>query len=415
MITKGNVKTKVVNLKNGKYELRVETQPDEDGIRHQRVKKVKAASKSAAERKLREFMAEVLKEEPVTQKVRDNKTMPVSTLLDLFIADMGLSGRSAKTMENYKNRRKRIDEAFRNRTVSELTVQRIDTFSHALTEATNRHDECASNKHIKEKADVRKLSRDTAYRIQALLIQAIKWGDKKGYLTDNITHRVTKLPKEPYRQIKIPDIDSIIKFMDFMNNDSTVTMNTKVFFNLVVWCGLRTEEVLALTWEDVDFQTRRIRITKAVVRVGGSERILKEPKSRSSIRDVILPEKVIVMLKTWKYFCTESFPGWREARPYLEKTKDYVIVNPTDGTLPHLGTFNQWLRRYLERHDFEHVTPHGLRHFFTTYLLVKGADVKTVSKLMGHSKTATTLNIYAALTKEGYDKVEAILNDKPSP
>ena len=287
MITKGNVKTKVVNLKNGKYELRVETQPDEDGIRHQRVKKVKAASKSAAERKLREFMAEVLKEEPVTQKVRDNKTMPVSTLLDLFIADMGLSGRSAKTMENYKNRRKRIDEAFRNRTVSELTVQRIDTFSHALTEATNRHDECASNKHIKEKADVRKLSRDTAYRIQALLIQAIKWGDKKGYLTDNITHRVTKLPKEPYRQIKIPDIDSIIKFMDFMNNDSTVTMNTKVFFNLVVWCGLRTEEVLALTWDDVNFKTRRIQITKAVVRVGGSSRVLKEPKSRSSIREVI--------------------------------------------------------------------------------------------------------------------------------
>ena len=132
-------------------------------------------------------------------------------------------------------------------------------------------------------------------------------------------------------------------------------------------------------------------------------------------RDVIFPEKVIVMLKTWKDFCTDSFPGWLEARPYLEQTKNYVVVNPTDGTLPHLGTFNQWLRRYLERHDFEHVTPHGLRHFFTTYLLVKGADVKTVSKLMGHSKTATTLNIYAALTNEGYDKVEAILNDKPSP
>ena len=109
------------------------------------------------------------------------------------------------------------------------------------------------------------------------------------------------------------------------------------------------------------------------------------------------------------------FRKWLETRPYLEKTRNYVIVSQTDGTLPHLGTFNQWLRRYLERHDFEHVTPHGLRHFFTTYLLVKGADVKTVSKLMGHSKTDTTLNIYAALTKEGYDKVEAILNSENKP
>ncbi len=70
--------------------------------------------------------------------------------------------------------------------------------------------------------------------------------------------------------------------------------------------------------------------------------------------------------------------------------------------------------KYRVRHDVEPVTPHGLRHFFTTYLLVKGADVKTVSKLIGHSKTDTTLNIYAALTKEGLDKVEAILNDTNS-
>ena len=410
MINRNKIRTKVVQLKPGKYELRIETQPDADGIKHQRVRKVKAASRSSAERKLREFIAEVLQEEPVTQKVKDNKNMTVSTLLDLFISDMELSGRAAKTMENYKNRRKRIDEAFKNRTISELTVQRIDSFSKALTEATNRHDEYALYKNMKGKTEVRKLSKDTAYRIQALLIQAIKWGDKKGYLMDNITHRLTKLPKSPYTQIEIPDIDSIINFMDYMNNDDTVMLNTKVFFNLAVWTGMRTEELLALTWDDVNFQTKRIRVTKAVVRVGGSTRVQKEPKSKSSVRDVIVPEKVIGLLNTWNEFCKASFPKWLENRPYLEKYRNYVIVNQTDGTLPNPGTFNQWLRRYLERHEFEHGTPHGLRHFFTTYLLVKGADVKTVSKLMGHSKTATTLNIYAALTKEGYDKVESILN-----
>ena len=48
---------------------------------------------------------------------------------------------------------------------------------------------------------------------------------------------------------------------------------------------------------------------------------------------------------------------------------------------------------------------------FTT-LLIKGVDVKTVSRLLGHSKTSTTLNIYAAITKEGYDKAESVLNGK---
>jgi integrase len=318
-------------------------------------------------------------------------------------------------MENYKNRRKRIDEAFRNRTINELTVQRIDAFSRALTEATNRHDESASNRNSKEKTEIRRLSRDTAYRIQALLIQVIKWGNKKGYLVDNVTSRVTKLPKESYRQIEIPDIDSILAFMDFLNNDETVALPTKVFFNLIVWCGLRTEELLGLTWDNVNLQTRRIHVAQAVVRVGGSTRVVKEPKSRSSVRDVIVPERVAELLKQWKVYCTETFPKWLEVRPYLEKSRKYVLVHHKDGTLPHPGTFYQWLRRYLERHEFDQVTPHGLRHFFTTYLLIKGADVKTVSKLMGHSKTATTQNIYAALTKEGYDKVEVILNSTDNP
>jgi len=67
---------------------------------------------------------------------------------------------------------------------------------------------------------------------------------------------------------------------------------------------------------------------------------------------------------------------------------------------------------YMRRHGFEHVTPHGLKYFYTTYLLIKGVDVKTVSRQMGHSKSSTTLNIYTAITKEGYDKAESVLNGK---
>ena len=50
--------------------------------------------------------------------------------------------------------------------------------------------------------------------------------------------------------------------------------------------------------------------------------------------------------------------------------------------------------------------------FYLRHLLIKGVDVKTVSRLLGHYKTSTTLNIYAAITKEGYDKAESVLNGK---
>lgn len=242
--------------------------------------------------------------------------MSISTLLDLFIADMEVSGKSAKTIENYKNRRVRIDEAFKERSISELTVQRIDAFSRMLAQATNRHDEEASFKNKSEGVVIRNLSKDSSYRIQALLLQAIKWGHKKGYLTDNFTSRITRLPKEPYKQIEIPDVDNIISFIDYINQDSLVKQHYKLFFNLTAWCGMRTEEILALTWHDVDFKTKRIMIKKAEVKVAGHGRILKAPKSKSSTRKIIIPEKVLAMLMEWKNYCKKSFPEWLKIRPY---------------------------------------------------------------------------------------------------
>ena len=412
MASKKLVRTKIRDLRNGYFDLRVFTKQDADGIVHSRNKRVKANNKAAAERMLRSFIVEVQNENPLTQKEKDSRKMSVSTLLDLYIEDMRLAGRAAKTIENYNNRRARIDEAFDNRTINELTVQRIDNFSKALTEATNRHDEDVSFHRGTDGSEIRKLSKNTTYRIQSLLIQAIKWGDKKGYLTDTVTNRITRLPKDSYSELKIPDIENVIQFVDHINQNELVQMHYKVFINLITWCGMRTEEILALKWDNVDLKHKRIRIEKAEVKISGKGRVSKEPKTRYSIRKVIVPDKVLTMLHEWKTFCDTAYPEWVKSRPDLEKVKAYVIVKQEDGSLPYPDTFNHWLKKYRVRHGFERITPHGLRHFYTTYLLIKGVDVKTVSKLLGHSKTSTTLNIYAAITKEGYDKAESVLNGK---
>ncbi|MBR2182327.1 MAG: site-specific integrase [Acidaminococcaceae bacterium] len=182
--------------------------------------------------------------------------------------------------------------------------------------------------------------------------------------------------------------------------------------NLITWCGLRTEEVLALWWEDIDFDNKRINVKRAEVKVAGKGRVAKETKTRSSMRKVIIPDKVLDILRKWKEYCEASFQTWTRQRPDLVKVQKYVLVKQEDGSLPYPDSFSHWLRKYRLKYNFERVTPHGLRHFYTTYLLVKGVDIKTVSRLLGHSKTATTLNIYASICREGFEKAESILNEE---
>ena len=398
------------NLGNGKYLLRVLTEPDAEGQRHTKSKTVEAKDWSDAERQLRKLINEVAKEVPATKKQRDSRKMSVSELLDRYIAAKELEGKSITTLDKYRNYRRRIDEAFKGRTITDLTVARIDKFSQNLSSATNRHDEDRANKGKTENCQIRDISQDYKYQIQSLLLRAIKWADKKGYLADNVTHRVTKLPKGEYEQIEIPDIEEIKKFIDYLTKDNTVEDIYKVFMNLVAWCGMRTEEILALRWGDVNFSKRILYINKSEVKSTGKGRVQKGPKTKKSKRKVPINKKMITMLTEWKNLCEQKRSCWHKEALSTARLQ-HVIVYPADGSLPHPDTCRKWVDRYVKANNFDHITPHGFRHFYTTYLLTKGVNLKQVAKLAGHQDETTTLKIYTAITDEGYDKAVAVLDE----
>ena len=118
---------------------------------------------------------------------------------------------------------------------------------------------------------------------------------------------------------------------------------------------------------------------------------------------------MITMLTEWKKLCDEKRSGWsRETLPSVKL--QHVILYPSDGSLPYPDTCRKWVNKYIERNGFEHVTPHGLRHFYATYLISNGVNIKEVARLAGHEDEAMTLKIYTAVTHEGYDKAIAVLN-----
>lgn len=148
--------------------------------------------------------------------------------------------------------------------------------------------------------------------------------------------------------------------------------------------GLRRGEICALQWDDLNFNTGELQVKQQVHRVKGNL-VVSEPKTKASNRSVILPAPVLTVLNDYK---NEINSAWMFPSPLNNDS-------PRDPT-----AIRKRLTTILERADCKHIRFHDLRHTFATVSLEHGMNIKTLSTIIGHVSTATTLNVYAHVTDE---------------
>ena len=148
--------------------------------------------------------------------------------------------------------------------------------------------------------------------------------------------------------------------------------------------GLRRGEICALQWGDLNFRTGELRVERQVHRIRG-ELVVSPPKTKASNRNVILPAPVINVFKKYK---TATTSRWIFPSPAKEDS-------PRDP-----ATVRKRLQTILERAGCKKIRFHDLRHTFSTVSLEHGMDVKTLSTIIGHVSSSTTLNVYAHVTDE---------------
>lgn len=177
----------------------------------------------------------------------------------------------------------------------------------------------------------------------------------------------------------------------------------KFFFYLAIFTGCRRGELMALTWDDLDFEHGAVSITKSVCRVDG-QIIIKATKTQGSVRAISLPPVVLTLGKEWKteqaYYRLSIGSQWKG---------DRHIFTGWNGELMGLETPYQIFRRIIRNYNASQedkalrlpvITLHGLRHTAATLLIVSGIDIRTVSGRLGHSCASTTLNIYSHALEE---------------
>lgn len=148
--------------------------------------------------------------------------------------------------------------------------------------------------------------------------------------------------------------------------------------------GLRRGEICALQWDDLNFKTGALRVERQVHRIDG-KLVVSQPKTKASNRSVILPAPVVKVLAQYRQSVDSR---WMFPSPVSDDS-------PRDPT-----AVRKRLKTILERAECKHLRFHDLRHTFATASLEHGMDIKTLSTIIGHVSSSTTLNIYAHVTDE---------------
>lgn len=187
-----------------------------------------------------------------------------------------------------------------------------------------------------------------------------------------------KLPPKKGREMKVLTREEMQRFLIQAKAEDYYEL-----FLLELTTGLRRGELLALQWDDLNFETGELHITKQVYRTKEDGLLISQPKTKSSIRTIILPPPMLAILSEYRKRVDSH---WMFPSPVKEDS-------PRDP-----GSVRTRLHRILEHAGCKSVRFHDLRHTFATAALGSGMDVKTLSAILGHVSANTTLDIYTHIT-----------------
>ena len=160
------------------------------------------------------------------------------------------------------------------------------------------------------------------------------------------------------------------------------------------YTGMRLSEVLALSWDDVDFAAGLIQVRHQLAR--GRRGVPPHripPKTRASLREIPLLPQLAAVLRAHK----------RSSR--FTASSDYVFTTSHGTPFLHHNVSKRVLRRAAVDAgldiDGRRVRFHDLRHTFASHLIIDiRLDVVQVSRILGHARTSMTLDTYTHLFEE---------------
>lgn len=246
--------------------------------------------------------------------------------------------------------------------------------------------------------------RETLRAILVTIGKALGDADRKGLIDRNPLDGVDK-PRLPRSDATIVTWEppTIARFLEITSTDRMAAL-----WRTAAMTGLRRSEVCGLQWSDIDLDSDRLSVRRAVVVVGGQP-IAKEPKTARSRRSVDLDHGTVATLHEWRRHQLEE----RLRAGAAWQGGDWVFTNEL-GQLVNPEWVGKRFRKLVDQEQLPPITMRQLRHSHATALLTAGVHPKIVQERLGHASIAITLDIYSSvlptMQRNAVDQLAALID-----
>ena len=255
------------------------------------------------------------------------------------------------------------------------------------------------------------LSEQTIIHVQSSLSLIFGWAYRKDKIKSNPLDKVENKPSKSIRNNSAEfneDLDEAKVYKDEELKSLLSQVTGTVLYCPVLTAamtGLRRGEILGLKWKDIDFEAKTLKVRRSVGDAKKQKFQIKPPKSKSSRREISLPDTLVDALQAHKK---------EQAELFLKLGKGLTAEDFTFGSWeggPQIpGNFTHRFRRAADKVGLSHCNFHMLRHTHASALLKEHIPITTVSKRLGHGDASITLKVYSHVM-QGMDEDAATSAD----
>ncbi|KRL02492.1 tyrosine-type recombinase/integrase [Liquorilactobacillus capillatus] len=306
-------------------------------------------------------------ENKINQGIAVTKNIPFSDYFDEWYKTYKQPKITNVTLSRYKIISKVIKKYFKNTKLGSITRP---TYQKFITFYGSNH------------------AKDTVQKLNSIVRACVRSAIFDNLLAKDFTQNV-ELSWNKDKQVKVEylSIAEINKLVSALKSGRQKHFTSRYMILTAIYTGMRLGEIMALTWNDINFTWKTIDINKAWDYTNGGG--FKETKNDSSKRIIKVNDSLLDLLKE------------------LKSDSKMVFENQYK-TIPSSSAVNKTLRQIMKQSGIQkkgfHF--HSLRHSHVAYLLANNVDLYLISKRLGHSDMSTTSKVYAYLIEEHKAKLD---------